>query len=149
MFNQITIFDEYILWILLFYIIVISLNYYKSNVIVLYVDRFFLMFLSLLIFVNNKVTINEVVPNVLILSALVIVIYIATFFFYKKYNKPFILNFSKLSSFIELMLVVLVLFLGIKSSMIVNILFFAMCDILYKVIILSITFNLKKRFSIR
>ena len=112
-------------------------------------DRFFLMFLSLLVFVNNKVAIKDVVPSVLVLSALVIVIYIAAFFFYKKYNKPFILNFSKLSSFIELMLVVLVLSFGVKSSAVINILFFAMCDILYKVIILSVIFNLKKRFSIR
>lgn len=149
LFNQITVFDEYLLWILLFYIVVLSLNYYRNNFVVLCLDRLFLIFLSLLIFVNNKIIIKELIPVVFFLSILVIIIYIIAFFFYKKYNKIFILNFSKLSSFIELMLVVFVLLFGIKNRIVINILFFAMCDILYKVIILSITFNLKKKFSIQ
>ena len=149
LFNQITVFDEYLLWILLFYIVVLSLNYYRNNFVVLCLDRLFLIFLSLLIFVNNKIIIKELIPVVFFLSILVIIIYIIAFFFYKKYNKIFILNFSKLSSFIELMLVVFVLLFGIKNRIAINILFFAMCDILYKVIILSITLNLKKKFSIQ
>ncbi len=149
LFNQITVFDEYLLWILLFYIVVLSLNYYRNNFVVLCLDRLFLIFLSLLIFVNNKIIIKELIPVVLFLSILIIIIYIIAFFFYKKYNRAFILNFSKLGSFIELMLVVFVLLFGIKSIIVINVLFFAMCDIFYKVIILSITFNLKKRFSIQ
>lgn len=149
LFKEITISDGYLLAVLFLYVIVITLNYFGNNRIVLLADRIILISLSFLIFVNNKIMLENVFFNIMILSFLAVLIYIIVFFRYKKLNKIFILNFDKLSIFIELILAVSVVFFGINSSTAVNILFFAMCDIFYKVIILSIIFNLKKRFSIR
>jgi|GEM_PF-6966102 len=144
-----TVLNEYLLWILFFYIIVISLNYYKNNLFILCADRFFLILLSLMIFLSNETTIGDVFLNILLLIFLVTAVYIIAFFFYKKHGKPFILNFSKLGSFTELMLVVFVLLFGIQNYVVINVLFFAMCDIVYKIVILTITFHLKKKFSIQ
>ena len=149
LFNEITIHNGYLFAFLLFYIVVIALNYFGNNNIIVFIDRISLILLSLLIFVNNKATFENIFFNILVLSFLVVSIYIIVFFYHKKFNKSFILNFAKLSNFIELILVVSVAFFGIKSTMVKNVLFFAMCDIFYKVIILSIIFNLKKRFSIQ
>lgn len=149
LFNEITISDGYLLGILLFYIIFITLNYFGSNKIVFFIDKIILLFLSLLIFANNRISIETFFFSVIALSFLVALVYVIAFFYYKKHNKNFILNFSKLSNFIELILAVSIVFFGIKNIIVTNILFFAMCDIFYKIVILSIIFNLKKRFSIQ
>ena len=125
------------------------MNYLKDNIVTLLIDRLFLVVLAFLIFVNNKIVVEQVFLTLLILSVCIVVTYIIAFFLYKKTNKSFILNFSKLSGLIESVLVLLVLFLGIKNLTVVNILFFAMIDIFYKVIILEIILNLKKMFSIQ
>ena len=149
MFNEITIYNGYLFWILTFYTIVIALNYLKNSVITLLTDRFFLLILSFLVFVNNNFVAEQMLLISLILSLVVIAIYTIAFFVYKRKGEIFILNFFKLSGLIESVFVLFILFFGIKSQIVLNILFFAMCDIFYKVIILSIIFNLKKRFSIQ
>ena len=149
LFNEFTISNGYLFWILTFYTIVIALNYLKNSVVTLLTDRFFLLILSFLVFVNNNFVAEQLLLISLILSLVVITIYTIAFFIYKRKGKIFILNFSKLSGLIESVFVLFILFFGIKSQIVLNILFFAMCDILYKIIILSIIFNLKKRFSIQ
>lgn len=131
------------------YTVAIVLNYLKNNIVTIFLDRILLLLLAFLIFVNNKIVAEQVFCTLLILSVCVVVAYIVVFFLYKKSNKSFVLNFSKLSGLIESVLVLLILFLGIKNLIVVNILFFAMIDIFYKVIILEIILNLKKRFSIQ
>lgn len=131
------------------YTVAIVLNYLKNNIVTILLDRILLLLLAFLIFVNNKIVAEQVFCTLLILSVCVVVAYIVVFFLYKKSNKSFVLNFSKLSGLIESVLVLLILFLGIKNLIVVNILFFAMIDIFYKVIILEIILNLKKRFSIQ
>ena len=130
------------------YTVAIVLNYLKNNIVTILLDRILLLLLAFLIFVNNKIVAEQVFCTLLILSVCVVVAYIVVFFLYKKSNKSFVLNFSKLSGLIESVLVLLILFLGIKNLIVVNILFFAMIDIFYKVIILEIILNLKK-FSIQ
>ena len=149
MFNEVTISDGYLFWILTFYTISIALNYLKDSVVTLLTDRFFLLILSFFVFVNNNFVAEQLLLISLILSLVVIIIYTIAFFVYKRKSKIFILNFSKLSGLIESVFVLFILFFGIKSRTVTNVLFFAMCDIFYKVIILSIIFNLKKRFSIQ
>lgn len=112
-------------------------------------DKILLMFLSFLIFVNNKEITNKVFFITAILCFFIVSIYIAMFFYYKKEGKKFILNFFKLSLCIECLLGVAVLFFGINSFITFNILFVSMIDIFYKVFILSAILNLKKRFSIQ
>ena len=131
------------------YTVAIVLNYLKNNIVTILLDRILLLLLAFLIFINNKIVAEQVFFTLLILSVCVVVSYIVAFFLYKKSNKSFILNFSKLSGLIESVLVLFILFLGIKNSIVVNILFFAMIDIFYKVIILEIILNLKKKFSIQ
>jgi len=135
--------------VLTFYTFTIVLNYLKNNIVTLLIDRLFLVVLAFLIFVNNKIVIEQVFLTLLILSVCIVVAYIIAFFLYKKANKSFILNFSKLSGLIEAVLVLFILFLGIKNLTVVNILFFAMIDIFYKVLILEIILNLKKMFNIQ
>lgn len=152
MFNEINISNEYLLFILAFYTIAIVINYLKSNIITLLTDRLFLAFLALLTFVNNKIVFSQVFLVLIILCLGIIIIYLTIFFIYKKAGKTLILNFSKLSGLIEsvfVLFVLFVLFFGITNLMVVNILFFAMVDIFYKVIILSITLHLKKKFNIQ
>ena len=120
------------------YTVAIVLNYLKNNIVTIFLDRILLLLLAFLIFVNNKIVAEQVFCTLLILSVCVVVAYIVVFFLYKKSNKSFVLNFSKLSGLIESVLVLLILFLGIKNLIVVNILFFAMIDIFYKVIILEI-----------
>ena len=110
---------------------------------ILAIDRIILTVLAFLIFVNNKMLLNKIFYVTLFLCLAIVLIYITIFFFYKKFGKVFILNFSKLSSFIELILIISVLFFGINSLITISILFFAMVDIFYKILILSITLNLK------
>jgi hypothetical protein len=105
--------------------------------------------LAFLIFVNNKIIVEQVFFTLIVLSFCVVVVYIIVFFLYRKSGKSLILNFSKLSALIESVLVLFVLFLGIKNPIVINILLFAMIDIFYKVIILEIILNLKKMFSIQ
>ena len=149
MFNEINIPNKYLLFVLTFYTITIALNYLKSNIVTFLIDRFFLVLLAFLILVNNKIIVEQVFFISIVLSFCVVAVYIGAFFLYKKAGKILVLNFSKLSGLIESILVLSVLFLGIKNSIVVNILFFAMIDIFYKIIILEITLNLKKMFSIQ
>ena len=147
--NQYEMFNEYILWISALYIIIIVSNFLISNKIIFVIDRFLLMFLSLLVFINNKIILDKVFFIAIGLVLCMVLIYIIMFFFYKKTGKKFILNFSKLSSFIELILALSVLIFGINSQITSALLFLMMIDIFYKVLILSIILNLKKRFSIQ
>ena len=147
--NQYEMFNEYILWISALYIIIIVSNFLISNKIIFVIDRFLLMFLSLLVFINNKIILDKVFFMAIGLVLCMVLIYIIMFFFYKKTGKKFILNFSKLSSFIELILALSVLIFGINSQITSALLFLMMIDIFYKVLILSIILNLKKRFSIQ
>ncbi len=149
LFNEINISNKYLLFVLTFYTIIIVLNYLKNNIVTLLIDRFFLVLLSFFIFINNRVFSENVFVTLIVLIFCVVAVYIIAFFFYKKAGKSLILNFSKLSSLIESILVLFVLFLGIKNSIVVNVLLFTMIDIFYKVIILEITLNLKKMFSIQ
>lgn len=150
LFNQITITNNvYLLLFSFLYITVIILNYFKNNMFISIINRFFLMFLSFFIFINNKEITTAILFTAIILCFFIVLIYIIKFFFYKKIRKAFILNFSKISCFMEFILVISVLFFGIKNLITVNILFVVMFDIFYKVIILSIILNLKKRFSIQ
>lgn len=149
MFNEITISNGYLLCILTFYTTAIALNYLKNNFATLLMDRFFLLVLSFFVFANNNFVAEQQFFVSSMLSLVVIIIYTIAFFVYKKKDKIFILNFSKLSGLIESVFVLVVLFFGIKNQIVLNILFFAMCDIFCKVIILSIIFNLKKRFNIQ
>ena len=149
LFNEIGISDKYLLLFLSFYTIIIVLNYLKNNIFTFLTDRAFLVLLSFFIFTNNKIIPENFFVTLIVLSFCVVAVYIIAFFFYKKAGKSLILNFSKLSSLIESILVLFVLFLGIQNSIVVNILLFEMIDIFYKVIILEITLNLKKMFSIR
>lgn len=149
MFNEFTISNEYLLFILTFYTIAIVLNYLKNNSITLLIDRFFLGLLALLTFVNNKIFSKQIFLVLIVLSIGTIVGYLTIFFIYKKVGKTLILNFSKLSGLIESVFVLFILFFGITNLMVVNILFFAMVDIFYKVIILSIILHLKKKFNIQ
>ena len=149
LFNEISISNKYLLFCLTFYTVAIVLNYLKNNTVTLLLDRMLLLLLAFVIFVNNKIIAEQVFLTLFILSVGIIIAYIITFFLYKKTKKIFILNFSKLSSLIESILVLLVLFLGIKNLIVANVLFFAMIDIFYKVIILEIILNLKKMFSIQ
>lgn len=149
MFKEITISNEYLLFILTFYTIAILLNYLKNNIVIFLTDRFFLALIALITFVNNKIVFKQVFLSLIILSFCVILIYIIVFFIYKKAGKTLILNFSKLSSLIESVFVLFILLFGITNLMVINILFFAMIDIFYKVIILSIILHLKKKFNIQ
>ncbi len=149
MFNEITISNGYLLCVLAFYTAAIALNYLKNNFATLLIDRFFLLVLSFFVFVNNNFVAEQQFFVSSMLSLVVIIMYTIAFFVYKKKGKIFILNFSKLSGLIESVFVLFILFFGIENRIVANILFFAMCDIFYKVIILSIIFNLKKRFSIQ
>ena len=149
LFSEITIFDEYIVYIGIMYVIIIILNYLKNNLLVLAIDRVILMYLSFLVFVNNKTITDKTFLISIILSLCIVFVYVIAFFIYKRRKNKFVLNFSKLMSFIEFILAIFVLCFGYKNFIIVNILFVAMIDIFYKVLILSIIINLKKRFSIQ
>ncbi len=147
LFNQYTLANKYILFISVLYIILIILNYLKSNKVFFVVDKILLIFLSFLIFVNNKEITNKVFFITAILCFCIVLIYIIMFFYYKKEGKKFVLNFFKLSLCIECLLGIAVLLFGINSFITFNILFVSMADIFNKDLILSITLNLKKRFS--
>ena len=149
LFNQFTIINKYIMCIVIIYIFFIVLNYLKNNFFILIIDRFLLIFLALLIFLNNKIISEKDIFIVVLSSICIILAYITIFFFYKKIRKQFILNFSKLSNFLELILAIFVLCFGINSFITFNILCILMVDIFYKILILSIILNLKKRFSIQ
>ncbi|MBR3628485.1 MAG: hypothetical protein IKN42_06535 [Elusimicrobia bacterium] len=149
LFNQYETFNEYILWISVLYIGVIVLNYLKSNKVLLAVDKVILIVLAFFIFVNNKILSDKILFIAICLGLCIVLTYITMFFFYKKKGKNFVLNFSKLSTFIEFILAMSILIFGINSLITIIVLFVAMIDIFYKILILSITLNLKKRFNIQ
>lgn len=150
MFNQYENFNRYILPIVSLYILVIVINYLRSNSFILVADRILLILLSFLICTNNKITVDNSLIIILILSiCIVLMIYVILFFSYKKRGKNFILDFSKLACFLELLLAISVLIFGTNNSTVVAVLFFIMTDIIYRVLVLSVILNLKKRFSTR
>lgn len=150
LFNQYSISNKYTLLVLIIYTAVIIANYLKNNFFVFVADRLLLILLSFLICTNNKITADSSLLVVLVLSVcFILTIYISLFFYYNKRGELFILNFSKLNCFMEFMLVLFVLIFGINSSLVFNMLFVLMTDIIYKILILSVILNLKKRFSIQ
>lgn len=141
-----TISAEYIYWLAVLYIFIVLINYLKKNIVLFLFSRLLLIFLSLIVFTNNVINFKELILNMIILFLCVIGLHIFFFFLYNRKNKSFILNFYKINCFIEMIFAVSLLFCGIKSFVTLNILFFAMCDIIYKILILSVILNLNKRF---
>ena len=149
-FNQYTIFNRYVLFIVAIYIGIIIVNYLKSSSFVIIIDRILLILLSFLICTNNKISTDSRLLILILLSVcFVLIIYILLFFRYRNRGKTFILDFYKLACFMELLLATSVLFFGINSSTVVTVLFFVMADIIYRILVLSLILNLKKRFSTR
>lgn len=146
-FNQIIIFNEYLNFIAFFYIAVIILNFFKYETFLIILDRVILLFLALLVFINNNVEYSRICLTVLILCVCIIAIHIALFFVYKKLSKKIILNFHKLSCIIEFIFAVSLIVFGIKHFVTVYILFTAMSDVIYKIVILSTILNLNKKFN--
>ena len=150
MFNQCEIFNRYILLIVVLYTGLIIVNYLKNNPFIFVADRILLVLLSFLICTNNKnITINSLVIILFFGICVVLTTYVILFFSYKKVEKNFILDFSKLACFLELLLAIYVLIFGINNSTVVTVLFFVAADIIYRVLVLSVILNLKKRFSIQ
>ena len=126
------------------------INYLKNNPFIFVADRILLVLLSFLICTNNKnVTINSLVIILFFGICVVLTTYVILFFSYKKVEKNFILDFSKLACVLELLLAIYVLIFGINNSTVVTVLFFVAADIIYRVLVLSVILNLKKRFSIQ
>ena len=149
LFDQYEIINIYIWCFSILYVILIILNYLKNNKFVFIMDRIVLMLLSFLIFINNKIITDKVFIVSAVLCSCIALVYIILFFCYKNKGKIFVLNFFKLSIIIEFTLGISVLLFGINSFITFNILLVLMVDILYKILILSIILNLKKRFSIQ
>lgn len=147
-FNQNIIFNEYLSYIAFFYIVVIILNFFKYKTFLIILDRAILLFLALLVFVNNNIEYNRIFLTVLVLCICIITIHIALFFVYKKLSKKFVLNFHKLSCIIEFIFAVSLIVFGINHFVTVYILFTAMSDVIYKIVILSTILNLNKKFNI-
>ena len=144
--KQFTISGEYIYCLAGIYFFTIVINYLKNNSLLLFISRIILIFLALIVFVNNTIIFNELILNAIIFMFCATGIYVFFFFLYNRKNKNFILNFYKLNCFIEIIFAISLSLCGVKSFVALNVLFFAMCDIIYKIVILSVILNLKKRF---
>ena len=140
--------NDFLYSIITLYGITISICILKNNKILLYLDRFLLSILAINSFSNIILKQKYFIYSILF-SLLIIFIYISIFYIYKNLNKKFILNFSLLSGSIEILFFISLIFFGIKSFITIQILFVAMFDIFYKIIILVINIYFKKKFNIQ
>lgn len=132
---------------LFFYLIFFTLQYFTSKKFFYYIDKIFLLFFAFSVFANNNIFFSEIF-NVILLSLIFFVFFYALkFFIYKKNGKELFFDFKKLSAFLELLFIVSVFFCGINSAGALKTLYVACGDVLYQIVILSITVNLKKRFN--
>ncbi len=148
-FGKININNNFLLYfIMIFYGIIILSNILKNNKILLYIDRLFLSVLAIISF-SNAIMQQKYFIYPIFISLLIIFIYIGIFYVYKNLNKKLILNFSLLSCIIEILYLLSLIVFGINSFITIQILFVAMFDICYKVIILVLSIYLKKKFNIQ
>ena len=134
--------------IIILYGITILICILQNNKILFYFDRFLLSILAINSFSNIILKQKYFIYSILF-SLLIIFVYISIFYIYKNLNKKFILNFSLLSGSIEILFFISLIFFGIKSFITIQILFVAMFDIFYKIIILVISIYFKKKFNIQ
>ncbi len=143
------LFTNYILYILLCYLIFFTFFYFTERKIFFYIDRLFLLYFSLAVFAGKSIYLLS--ANYLKLSILIIIFilgfYILLFYYFEKRKRAFQLNFKKLSCIIELLFILSIFMFGISSDITTTILFTAAIDIIYKILILIAIGYLKKKFK--
>ena len=139
--------NDYNIYVLSVYLIFFALYYFTSKTFFNIIDKLFLLFFAVSVFMNNKIFFTEYSIYVIIFLLFVVGIYFIKFFVCKKNNKKFFFRFKKVSIVLELSFILSVLFFGIKSQFSAQILFVAMFEFLYQITVLSIIINLKKRFN--
>lgn len=143
MFGKININNDFLLYsIIIFYGIIILIGILKNNKILFYTDRFLLSILAIISF-SNIIPEQKYFIYSIFFCLIIIGIYIAIFYIYKN----FILNFSLLSSIMEILFFVSLIVFGIKNFITIQILFMATFDIFYKIIILVSSIYFKKKFN--
>ena len=138
------LFTNYASYILLCYLIVFALFYFTERKIFFYIDRIFMLYFSLLIFVNNNIFSTNYLIFSFFVVLFILLFYIFLFYFLKKRKKFLTLNFTKLSFIIELIFIVSIFLFGTYSEITTVFLVTALIDIVYKILVLTIIGHLKK-----
>ena len=139
--------NDYNIYVLSVYLIFFALYYFTSKHFLNIIDKLFLLYFSVSVFMNNKIFFTEYFIYVIIFLLFIIGIYFVKILVCKKNNKKFFFQFKKVSAVLELSFILSVLFFGIKSQFAAQILFIAMFEFLYQITVLSVIINLKKRFN--
>jgi hypothetical protein len=139
--------NDYNVYILSVYLIFFALYYFTSKPFFYMIDKLFLLFFAVSVFMNNKIFFTEYFIYVIVFLLFIVGICFVKILVCKKNNRKFFFRFKKISAFLELSFILSVLFLGIKSQFTSKILFVAMFELLYQITVLSVIINLKKRFN--